>query len=211
MKDEDKTKEQLIEELVEIRTRVNKIEAAYTEFDRAIAKLISFEKALETMQLGVTITDLEGNILYANSADLEMHGYSAEELKGKSVSIFAPNKNWKPLTIKQIASMKKWKRESVNIRKDGSVFPVQLMSDVIKDADGRTICIVTTCEDITDRKKMEDELKERIEDLEKFYQASIHREVKMKELKVTINKLNEELSQYNNNAQILNSHSIVND
>jgi hypothetical protein len=103
--------------------------------------------------------------------------------------------------------MKKWKRESVNIRKDGSVFPVQLMSDVIKDADGRTICIVTTCEDITERKKMENELKRRIEDLEKFYEASIYREVKMKELKVTISKLNEELSQYN--TQTLNSPSVV--
>ena len=210
MKDEDKTKEQLIEELDEIRTRVNKIEAAYTEFDRAVAKLISFEKALETMQIGVTITNLEGNIFYVNAADLEMHGYSAEELKGKSISIFAPDENWKPLTIKQIASMKKWKRESVNIRKDGSVFPVHLISDVIKDADGRPMCIVTTCEDITERKKMEDELKARIEDLEKFYEASIHREVKMKKLKVKIHKLNEELSQYNNNAQLLNSPSIVN-
>jgi PAS domain S-box-containing protein len=210
MKDEDKTKEQLIEELVEIHTRVNKIEAAYTEFDRAIAKLISFEKALETMQIGVTITDLEGNILYVNSADLELHCYSAEELRGKNVRIFAPDKKWKPLTVEQVASMKKWKRVSVNIKKDGSVFPVQLMSDVIKDADGRPICIVTTCEDITDRKKMEDEIKERIEDLEKFYQASIHREVKMKELKVIINKLNEELSQYKNNAQLLSYPSIVN-
>jgi PAS domain S-box-containing protein len=207
MIDKDKTKEQLIEEVVEIRARLNKIEAAYTEFDRAVAKLISFEKALETMHIGVTITNLEGNILYVNSADLEMHGYSAEELKGRSVSIFAPDKHWKPLAIEQIASMEKWKRESVNVRKDGSVFPVQLISDVIKDADGRPICIVTTCEDITDRKKMEDELKARIEDLEKFYEASIHREVKIKKLKIKINKLNEELSQYINNAQLLNSPS----
>jgi PAS domain S-box-containing protein len=207
MIDKDKTKEQLIEEVVEIRARLNKIEAAYTEFDRAVAKLISFEKALETMHIGVTITNLEGDILYVNSADLEMHGYSAEELKGRSVSIFAPDKHWKPLAIEQIASMEKWKRESVNVRKDGSVFPVQLISDVIKDADGRPICIVTTCEDITDRKKMEDELKARIEDLEKFYEASIHREVKIKKLKIKINKLNEELSQYINNAQLLNSPS----
>ncbi len=209
MRDEDKTKEQLIEELFEIRTRVKTIETAYTEFDRTISKLISFEKALETMQIGVTITNLEGIILYVNSADSEMHGYSAEELKGKSVSIFAPNKNWKPLTIEQIASMRKWKRESINIRKDGSVFQVQLISDIIKETDGSSICIVTTCEDITDRKKMEDELKARIEDLEKFYEASICREVKMKELKDKINKLNEEVSQYNNNAQLLNNSLIA--
>ncbi len=181
MKDEDKTKEQLINELVEIRKHVRRIET-----------LDSFEKALETMQIGVTITDLEGNILYINPADLKMHGYSVEELKGKNVRIFAPSETWKPLTIEKITSMKKWKRESINKRKDGSIFPVQLMSDVVINAQGKPIGIVTTCEDITERKDMEKEIKKRIEELENFYEMSISREVKMKELKKEIEKLKSE-------------------
>jgi len=205
MKDDDKTKQQLIDELAEIRTRVKMIEAVWAEFDGALSKLISFEKALETMQIGVTITDLAGTILYANPADLELHGYSAEELIGKSVRIFAPNRNWEPLTVEKIASMKKWKRESFNVRKDGTIFPVQLMSDIIKDTESNPVCIVTTCEDITDRKKLQNEIRERIEDLEKFYEASIQREIKMKELKKRINKLKDELSRYKENGLSIHS------
>lgn len=196
IKEKDKTREQLINELREIRKHFKEIKASYSEYKQATEKLLSFKKALETMQIGVTITDLEANILYVNPADLDIHGYTVEELKNKNVKIFAPVKNWKPLTLEKIASMKRWKRESINKRKDGSVFPVQLMSDVIKNDEGNPIGIVTTCEDITERKKMENEIKERIEQLERFYEVSIHREAKMKELKEEIKKLKSELLLY---------------
>ena len=196
MKDEYKTKEQLIDELLKIRKRLKKTEASFIENKQVVKRIRSFEKTLETMQIGVTITDLEGNILYSNPADLIMHGYSAEEVKDKDVKVFTPAKIRTPLTVKEITCMKRWKRESVNKRKDGNVFPVQLMSDVIKDSEGKPVGIVTTCEDITDRKKMENEIKERIEELEKFYEAAVTREVKMKELKKKIQKLKDELSQY---------------
>ncbi len=122
-----------------------------------------------------------------------MHGYTAEEVKDKDVTSFAPVKNRKPLTVKDITSMKRWKRESVNIRKDGNIFPVHLMSDVIKNSEGTPVGIVTTCEDITDRKRMENEIKERIKELETFYEAAVNRELKMKELKKEIKELKDNL------------------
>jgi len=85
--------------------------------------------------------------------------------------------------------MKRWKRESINRRKDGSTFSVQLMSDIVTDEYGVPLYIVTTCEDITGRKKMEDEIRERVAELEKFYRMSVGREVKMKELKKEIKRL----------------------
>ena len=41
------------------------------------------EHAVETMQLGGTVTDLRGRIVYTNPADASLHGYSPEELIGK--------------------------------------------------------------------------------------------------------------------------------
>ena len=120
-----------------------------------------------------------------------MHGYEGDNLKGKSVKLFAPEAIWKPMSKERIRSMKRWKRDGTNQRKDGSTFPVHLMSDVVTNEDGEAIGIVTTCEDITDRKKMEKEIKMKVEDLEKFYEMSIGREVKMKELKKEIKKLKE--------------------
>lgn len=118
------------------------------------------EKAVETMQLGVTVTDLDGRIVYTNPAEAEMHGYAREELIGKDVRVFAVSGTARRMTPAEIARMATWRRESVNVRKDESEFPVQLMSDVVLDADGRAIGIVTTCEDITQRKLAERALRE---------------------------------------------------
>jgi len=119
---------------------------------------IGFEKAIETMQLGVTVTDTAGKILYSNPADAAMHGYTRAELIAKDVRVFGVPGSSRTLTVRQLDSMKSWQREALNARKDGSTFPVHLMSDVIKDPSGDTIGVVTTCEDITERKRVEDQL-----------------------------------------------------
>lgn len=110
----------------------------------------AFVKALETMHLGVTITDMQGRILFINEADASMHGYEVEELIGKNARIFSPSKSWNWLTPEQMTQFKSWNRESINVRKDGTVFNVQLLSDVIKGSTGEVVGMVTTCEDITD-------------------------------------------------------------
>jgi len=113
---------------------------------------------MDRMQLGVTITDLEGRILYINDADARLHGYAPEELLGESVRVFSPRSSWSPLDQEEARAIKSWRRESVNVRKDGSRFPVQLLSDVVLDSDGAPVAVVTVCEDITERKRFELEL-----------------------------------------------------
>jgi diguanylate cyclase (GGDEF)-like protein/PAS domain S-box-containing protein len=122
--------------------------------------LRQMEHAVETMQLGVTVTDLKGRIVYINPADAALHGYTPEELIGKDVRIFAPHERARPMGKRQIEAMKRWRRDTVNVRKDGSTFPVHLMSDVVRDASGEAIGIVTTCEDVTQRKRAERALQE---------------------------------------------------
>ena len=198
--DKNKTKEELLHELTEIRKQLQELDASCTEDKHASETLRYFEKAFETMQIGVTITDLEGAILYINPADLQMHGYTEDELSNGNIRTFSVSGDRRSLTDRDLTIMKRWKRESVNKRKNGDVFPVQLMSDIIKNSEGKAVGIVTTCEDISERKKMETEIKERIEELEMFYEVSIHREAKMRELKEEIKKLKQELSQYNSKA-----------
>ncbi|HZD03974.1 MAG TPA: PAS domain S-box protein, partial [Longimicrobiales bacterium] len=118
------------------------------------------EQAVDTMQLGVTVTDLEGTIIYTNIADAAMHGYVPEELVGRDVRILAPTETHRPMAPEETANRKTWRRESVNLRRDGTTFPVQLMSDLVRDTEGRPIGVVTTCEDITERKMAERALRE---------------------------------------------------
>ncbi len=130
-----------------------------TEQKRAEEALRWLEKAVQTMKLGVTITNTEGEIVYTNPADARMHGYTVEELIGKNVKIFAARDLWKPMAPNQMNEMESWTRESLNSRKDGSIFPVQLISSALINAAGGTIGIVTLCEDSTERKRVEAELK----------------------------------------------------
>jgi diguanylate cyclase (GGDEF)-like protein/PAS domain S-box-containing protein len=145
MEDKKKTKSQLLHELSTLQAKYKKTHDA----------LRFLRKALETMQLGVTVTDLDGNILYCNPAEAKMHGYQVKELIGENVRKFAPTDLWNPLTKEKITAMNRWKRESINRRGDKSLFSVRLMSDVVKNAKGRPIGIVTTCEDITYHKRSE--------------------------------------------------------
>ncbi|MFQ5883294.1 MAG: GAF domain-containing protein [Candidatus Methylomirabilales bacterium] len=131
-----------------------------TEQKRADEVLRWLGKAVETMQVGVSITDTTGKIVYTNPADASMHGYTVEELVGKSAKIYAPSELWKRVARPQVKEFNNWRRQSVNIRRDGSKFPVQLISGAVTDAAGEAIGIVTICEDITERKQAEEALQE---------------------------------------------------
>lgn len=130
-----------------------------TQTDRP-ETLHSLQTAIETMQLGVTITDWAGIIVYTNTAEAEMHGYTVEELLGKPVSIFATPDLHNPMTIQRVQEMHRWHRESSNVRKDGSTFPVHLRSDVVTNQAGDPIGVITTCEDITQQKQASSELEQ---------------------------------------------------
>jgi PAS domain S-box-containing protein len=113
-------------------------------------------KAFETANVGITITDTKGVIIYTNPAEARMHGYEVEDLIGKRARILAPSEAWSPYGSDWLtASAEAQKKESVNIRKDGTVFPVQLTTAVVRDKDGGCIGAVTVSEDITERKRLE--------------------------------------------------------
>ena len=122
--------------------------------------LRSLVLAVETMQIGVTVTDCQGIIIYTNPADAAMHGYEPKELIGKDVSVFIGLGKRRPMGREQLRSLQSWKRESVNVRRDGSVFAVRLLSDVARDGAGEPTAIVTTCEDVSERKRAEQLLRE---------------------------------------------------
>lgn len=159
--------------------------------ERVGLELLRVQKAVETMHIGITITDRGGEILYINPFDAAMHGYSVEELIGKAARILAPPDNWKPIHFEKMKAFEYWERESVNIRKDGSMFPVYLASDVVLDERGEPIGIATACLDITERKQAERqiirqsaEIKEMNYELSVLYRVSsaISRTMDMNEL-----------------------------
>ena len=85
--DEDRTKEQIIDELAEFRQRVTELEAVDTERVRAGAALRDAEqRLLDTINFLPDATfaiDPEGNVIAWNRAIEEMTGIKGEEIEGK--------------------------------------------------------------------------------------------------------------------------------
>jgi diguanylate cyclase (GGDEF)-like protein/PAS domain S-box-containing protein len=125
--------------------------------DETVLRLIA---AVEAMHIGVTITDPEGHIVYSNPAEARMHGYTVEELMGRDARALSPPEDWKPLSAGDLKGVRRWRRERVRHRKDGSTFHVALLSDVVADASGQPLGMVTMCEDITERRQVEEAVRE---------------------------------------------------
>jgi len=88
MKDQGKTKEQLISELADLRQRVAELGAADTERKRAEEALRESEERYRTLREEAPISlcnvDLNGKITYVNKRFEEVSGYSREEVVGKN-------------------------------------------------------------------------------------------------------------------------------
>ena len=148
----------LKERTAELSRTNQELQEEIAERKRTEERLLSLLKAVESMQIGVTITDIEGTIVYTNPYEAAMHGYSVEELIGKPSRILAHESAAQAMSKDQINTMNGYTRETTNIKKDGTIFPVNLITDVVRNEAGEPINIVTTSADITERKKMEQEL-----------------------------------------------------
>jgi len=102
----------------------------------------------------------DGRLLEANRAAEALYGYSHDELLGLSIYDLRAEHTRKSI-VEQMARADSTGIlfETVHQRKDGSTFPVQLMSDVVTTPDGNVFATITTCEDITERRKNEETIK----------------------------------------------------
>jgi PAS domain S-box-containing protein len=134
------------------------IKAEMKAKEKAFRSLLLLEKAVRTMNTGITFKDTENIIRFINEADARMHGYDPSELIGKDAGILTSSGKIKKLTIEELKQIKSWARESENRHKDGSTFPVLLVSDAVLDDSGEPLGTVTTCQDISDRVRLEEKL-----------------------------------------------------
>lgn len=120
-------------------------------------------KALEQSPISVMIADLEGHILYANNKAAEISGVEVNDLMGKIPNIIEPYKTdaehfgtiWKAL--KETGA---WEGEFENEDRKGRKYWEYARLSSIKNARGKTTHYVYVKEDISDRKKIETELRQ---------------------------------------------------
>jgi PAS domain S-box-containing protein len=152
-----------------------------------------FRTLFEQAQDAIHIVGEKDEILDVNTRTCELFGYSREELLGMKVSdLQAPEvrgQNEKTLQG-EIDKFGNKVFEGLNQRKDGSKVPVEISVSKIKTSQG--IRFISIVRDISERKRIEQELREQIDTLERFNDVTVGRELKMIELKKEINALLEE-------------------
>ncbi|MHC4388814.1 MAG: PAS domain-containing sensor histidine kinase, partial [Planctomycetota bacterium] len=119
---------------------------------------------------GVTIIDMSGKIITINNSTSRQHGYTLEEVIGKTpAEIFidetdAPkfHEAMKLLTVgEEIRG-----QEYLAKRKDGTTFPASVNLSPLKDIKGGTTAIIAVHRDITERKRVEETLQQAHDELE---------------------------------------------
>ncbi|WP_295890995.1 sensor domain-containing diguanylate cyclase [uncultured Vibrio sp.] len=111
----------------------------------------------------VLISDRNNRIISVNQEFTRLSGYTLEDVKGKSPSIFASGKHqqqfymkmWRHLLTEGI-----WEGEVVNQRKDGSKITEILRIQTVNDHKGDILFYVGSFVDITQRKELENRLRE---------------------------------------------------
>ncbi|WP_177417978.1 PAS domain-containing protein [endosymbiont of Lamellibrachia barhami] len=124
------------------------------------------EQLLNTAGEGIFGVDIEGRTTFINSTAAKMIGHKPEDLIGRAQhdTFHHTRQDSSPYPVEECpicATYRDGKVHSMDDevfwRKDGTGFPVELMSTPIRE-DSKTVGAVVTFKDITKRKQMEEEL-----------------------------------------------------
>ena len=179
MEDRDKTKEQLINDLRKMRQRISVFEASETrciQVEEELRKAKEFlEKVIDTARDGIMITDHTGDITVANDALGKMIDLRKEEMVGKHVSILIKeDKEIRERFRAEAAELfeKGFSSFETALKKSNGYIEVECSNALIKDELGNFIAGISIFRDVTERKKVEKEIKEGKDFLENLFKTS---------------------------------------
>jgi two-component system sensor histidine kinase/response regulator len=123
-----------------------------------------FRELYENLRDGLAVVDMNGKITQFNHEFQEMLGYDSEEIYHLTYEDITPIK-WHSAESKIINEQVMTRGysdlfEKEYLRKDGTVFPVELRIYLSKDKDGKSKSMWAVVRDITERKKLEQALRE---------------------------------------------------
>jgi len=117
------------------------------------------DNIISTMFDSLILLNTEGKIEYVNKAALELSGYKEEELKGKSIGMLFSGQDLKAATAEKMIIKSSLKnRDFVFKTKQGDNVPVLFSSSFPDAGGGTTGGIVCMARDISERKKLEEEV-----------------------------------------------------
>ncbi len=150
-------------------TERKKIEVALRESEE------KFRVISEYALTGIAMSDKSGNIVYANRSFMEMVKYSKEELYGMHFGVFT-HPDYIEEELRYVEEISRGERDSYRMEKryitaKGEIIWVDLTVSSVRDIRGEIVNHVGIVIDITDRKRIEFEIKEAKDAAEKANRA----------------------------------------
>ena len=186
MKDETKTKTQLVNELAELRRQRAALEAIVAEckqkqIEQALRESDErFQAVWQIAADAMVLSDPEGIVLAANPAYCQLYGYSLAEIIGRSFAIIFP------------AEKRRWAIEQYKASFAAQVIPPSIEA-VVRRADGTERIVETRIEFI-------------LQNGQRTAMLSIIRDItKRKEAETILRQRNQELAWLNRASQAFNS------
>lgn len=125
--------------------------------------------ALDQSPTAIVITDTSGNIEYVNPKFTELTGYWPDEVIGQNVRILRSGKTPPEVYSNMwgtITAGREWEGEIQNKNKDGKLYWEQLRISPLRNPAGTVIKFIKVAEDITARKRTEEEIRKLNAELE---------------------------------------------
>jgi PAS domain S-box-containing protein len=123
-----------------------------------------FHYLFEQASLGIAVEDLEGTLLLVNPALCSMLGYTENELCGMNCSQFAnpedSQDDWALFQQLQAGVIDQYSLEKRYVRKDGDRIWGRLNVSLLKNDDGGSPLVFAFLENITERRRTEDALRD---------------------------------------------------
>ncbi|MBB3332531.1 diguanylate cyclase (GGDEF)-like protein/PAS domain S-box-containing protein [Halomonas campaniensis] len=118
--------------------------------------------AVEQSPVAIAITDLAGRIEFANQCYLEITGYPREELLGRTPAMIqsgeTPESVYRDLWGAILAG-RVWQGELLNRRRNGELYWASEVITPVRNDQGKLVSFVAVKEDITERRRQEQELR----------------------------------------------------
>ncbi|MCZ6659972.1 MAG: PAS domain S-box protein [bacterium] len=183
MKDKDKTKEQLINELVEMRQRITELKSSEAEATRTEEELREaheeleqtkqyLERLIESSPDAIVSTDQEGAVTFFSLGAETLLGYEQEEILGQSVTLLYEDEDRAKEVMRRmregggtVAGF-----ETTLRAKDGSLIPALISASILYDEEGQEAGTVGFNKDLRERKEAEVALQQAHKELQQAQQ-----------------------------------------
>ncbi len=140
-----------------------------------------YRTLVETSPNGIILADLEGKLLLCNQQAVKLHGYSsAETMVGIDVfKLIAPHDRRLAAlnTQKTINEGRAINTEYTLLRRDGSSFPGEISTALVRNTSGAPTGFISMTRDISERKKAIDAEKQLVK-VEQEFIASVSQELR---------------------------------